>query len=78
MAELFVTSKQNVSPHIRNIFEDKELAEDAVVKESLITAADDKTYTARLYNLDAILSVRYRVRSPRGAQFRRWANTACR
>jgi hypothetical protein len=51
------------------------LAEGAVVKESLTTAADGKRYLTKLYNLDAILAVGYRVRSPRGAQFRRWANT---
>lgn len=76
MAELFATSKQNVSLHLRNAFEDNELRDDSVVKESLTTAADGKDYRTRLYNLDAILAVGYRVRSPRGLQFRRWATTA--
>lgn len=76
MAELFGTSKQNISLHLKNIFEDNELRDDSVVKESLMTAADDKQYLTRLYNLDAILAVGYRVRSPRGVQFRRWASSA--
>ena len=75
MAELFDTTKQNVSLHLKNIFEDNELAEDSVVKDSLTTASDGKQYKTKLYNLDAILSVGFRVRSPRGSQFRRWANT---
>lgn len=75
LAELFDSTKQNVSLHLKNIFDDSELAEGAVVKESLTTAADGKRYLTKLYNLDAILAVGYRVRSPRGAQFRRWANT---
>lgn len=76
MAELFAATKQNISLHMKNIFEDKELDVDSVVKESLTTAADGKDYRTRLYNLDAILAVGYRVRSPRGVQFRRWATTA--
>ncbi|HEV2692120.1 MAG TPA: virulence RhuM family protein [Verrucomicrobiae bacterium] len=75
MAELFATTKQNVSLHLQNIFEDGELQEGSVVKESLTTAADGKSYETKLYNLDAILAVGYRVRSPRGVQFRRWAST---
>ncbi|MDH5377855.1 MAG: virulence RhuM family protein [Gammaproteobacteria bacterium] len=75
MAELFAATKQNISLHLKNIFEDGELLEDSVVKESLTTAADGKAYRTKLYNLDAILAVGYRVRSPRGVQFRRWAST---
>ena len=75
IAELFQTTKQNVSLHARNIFEDGELAEDSVVKESLTTAADGKRYRTKLYNLDLILAIGYRVRSPRGVQFRQWAST---
>jgi len=75
MAELFNASKQNVSLHLKNLFQDGELQDDSVVKESLTTAADGKTYRTKLYNLDAILAVGYRVRSPRGVQFRRWAST---
>ena len=75
MAELFDATKQNISLHLKNIFEDGELDVDSVVKESLTTAADGKRYKTLLYNLDAILAVGYRVRSPRGVQFRRWAST---
>ena len=75
MAELFDATKQNISLHLKNLFEDGELDEGAVVKESLTTAADGKRYSTLLYNLDAILAVGYRVRSPRGVQFRRWAST---
>jgi hypothetical protein len=75
MAELFNASKQNISLHLKNLFQDGELHEESVVKESLTTAADGKVYQTKLYNLDAILAVGYRVRSPRGVQFRRWAST---
>jgi hypothetical protein len=73
IAELFQTSKQNVSLHAKNIFQDNELSEDSVVKQSLTTAADGKNYRTRFYNLDLILAIGYRVRSVRGVQFRRWA-----
>ena len=75
MAELFDATKQNISLHLKNIFEDGELDGGSVVKESLTTATDGKRYQTQLYNLDAILAVGYRVRSPRGVQFRRWAST---
>jgi len=75
MAELFSATKQNISLHLKNIIADGELSEDSVVKDSLTTAADGKRYQTRLYNLDAILAVGYRVRSPRGVEFRRWAST---
>jgi hypothetical protein len=75
MAELFDATKQNISLHLKNLIEDGELDESSVVKDSLTTAADGKRYQTRLYNLDAILAVGYRVRSPRGVQFRRWAST---
>ena len=78
MATLFDTSKQNVSLHINNILSEKELLKDSVVKDSLTTAADGKLYRTKVYNLDAILAVGYRVRSPRGVQFRRWATTVLR
>jgi hypothetical protein len=73
MAELFQTSKQNISLHLRNIFEEQELDEHSVVKEYLTTASDGKKYAVMHYNLDAIISVGYRVKSPRGTQFRIWA-----
>lgn len=75
MAELFNTSKQNIAKHLKAIFTDQEVLEDAVVNQWLTTAADGKNYRVAHYNLDAILAVGYRVRSPRGVQFRRWAST---
>jgi hypothetical protein len=73
IAELYQTSKQNVSFHIRNIFDDRELAERSVVKEYLTTAADGKNYNTKFYNLDMILAIGYRVRSHWGTHFRKWA-----
>jgi hypothetical protein len=61
IAELFQTTKQNVSLHLKNIFDDDELAEESVVKESLTTAADGKSYQTKVYRLEAILAVGYRV-----------------
>lgn len=75
MAELFQTSKQNVAKHLKAIFAEHELGADSVVNQRLTTAADGKNYRVAHYNLDAILAVGYRVRSPRGVQFRRWAST---
>jgi len=75
MAELFATSKQNIGQHLKSIFEEGELMEASVVKQHFTTAADGKDYSTKLYNLEAILAVGYRVRSPRGVQFRRWAST---
>ena len=78
MAELFDATKQNISLHLKNIFEDGELEPSATVKESLtvqIEGAREVRRPVTLYNLDAILAVGYRVRSPRGVQFRRWAST---
>ncbi|MBQ8989355.1 MAG: virulence RhuM family protein, partial [Prevotella sp.] len=74
MAELFLTTKQNVSLHVNNIFREDELEEISVVKESLTTAKDGKRYRTKLYNLDVIISVGYRVKSKRGTKFRQWAN----
>jgi len=73
MAELFQTSKQNISLHINNIFKEGELNELSVVKEYLTTASDGKKYKTKFYNLDVIISVGYRVKSHRGTQFRIWA-----
>lgn len=75
MAELFATSKQNIAYHISNILEDKELSYNAVVKEYLTTALDGKNYKIKFYSLEMIMAVGFRVRSPRGVQFRQWANT---
>ena len=73
IAELFDTSKQNISYHLSNIFKDSELDENSVVKEFLTTAADGKNYKTKFYNLDAIISVGYRVNSTKATQFRIWA-----
>ncbi len=73
LSELFDTSKQNISLHIINIIEDKELESKSVVKEYLTTAVDGKEYNITFYSLDMILAVGYRVRSKRGVQFRQWA-----
>jgi hypothetical protein len=78
IGELFATSKQNVSLHLKNLFDEGELAADSVVKESLTTAADGKAYPTLWYSLEAILAVGYRVRSVRGIQFRQWATTRLR
>ena len=73
MSELFSTTRNNITLHIRNIFNEGELDEDSVCKESLRTAADGKKYRTKFYNLDAILSVGYRVNSINATAFRRWA-----
>lgn len=78
IAKLFQTTKQNVSLHAKNIFEDKELAPEATVKESLTVASEGGRQVKRkisYYNLDLILAIGYRVRSPHGVQFRQWAST---
>ena len=74
MAELFQTTRNNITLHIGNVFKEGELVEVSVRKESLLTAADGKNYRTKLYNLDVIISVGYRVKSQRGTQFRQWAN----
>ena len=74
MALLFETTRNNVTLHIGNIFKEGELDENSVCKESLLTASDGKSYRTKIYNLDVIISVGYRVRSRRGTQFRIWAN----
>ena len=78
LAELYQTTKQNISLHIQNILDDRELPSEAVVKEYLTTAADGKNYRTLHYSLDMILAVGYRVRSPRGTLFRQWATTRLR
>lgn len=75
MVQLFNVSKQNISLHIGNCFKEGELDEASVVKESLTTASDGKKYRVKYYNLDVIISVGYRVKSKRGVEFRRWANS---
>ena len=73
MAELFATSKPNISMHIANILKEKELNEISVVKKFLTTAADGKNYNVVFYSLEMIIAVGYRVRGLRGTQFRQWA-----
>ena len=81
MAELFQTTKQNVSLHIQNIYEERELERGATVKESLMVQLEGKRSVQRrveFYNLDVIISVGYRVKSLRGTQFRIWATQRLR
>ena len=78
MAELFDVSTDNVGLHLKNIYEDGELSREATAEESSVVQTEGTRQVQRpvtLYNLDAILAVGYRVRSPRGVQFRRWAST---
>jgi len=80
IAELFSTTRNNITMHISNIFKEGELEQEVVCKDSLLTtqhgAIEGKTQTklAKIYNLDVIISVGYRVKSKRGTQFRLWAN----
>ncbi|KPA09316.1 toxin Fic [Candidatus Magnetomorum sp. HK-1] len=73
MAELFGCSVDNISLHLKNIFKSNELNPDAVIEEFSATASDGKRYKTKCYNLDAILSIGYRVNSSRATQFRIWA-----
>ena len=74
MAELFSTTRNNITLHIGNIFKEGELDVNSVRKESLLTALDGKKYRTKFYNLDVIISVGYRVKSKVGTRFRQWAN----
>ena len=73
MAELFDTTVPNVNMHLKNLFERKEIEENSVIKDFLITASDGKKYKTKFYSLEAIIAVGYRVNSERGTQFRQWA-----
>ena len=73
MAELFDCSTDNISLHLKNIFADGELEKKAVTEKISATASDGKNYLTQFYNLDAIISVGYRVNSRRATQFRIWA-----
>lgn len=75
MAELFNVQKAAISKHLKNLFEDGEVDKNSVVSIWETTAADGKKYKVAFYSLDMILAVGFRVRSPRGTQFRRWANS---
>lgn len=78
MAELFEKDVRTINEHIQNIFEERELDEDSVIRKFRITAADGKSYDTLHYSLDVIISVGYRVKSLRGTQFRRWATAQLR
>ncbi len=78
IAALFDRDKSVISKHLKNIFEEGELVRDSVVAQNATTAADGKTYQVDYYRLEAILAVGYRVRSPRGTQFRQWATAQLR
>ena len=73
MAELFGCTPDNISQHLRNIFNDGELLKDSVTEKISATASDGKNYPTQFYNLDAIISVGYRVNSRKATQFRIWA-----
>lgn len=73
LCELFQKSKATISEHIKNVFEEGELQENAVVRKFRTTAADGKNYDTNFYNLDVVISVGYRVKSIQGTQFRIWA-----
>ncbi|MDP2791528.1 MAG: virulence protein RhuM/Fic/DOC family protein [Rectinemataceae bacterium] len=75
IASLFDRDKSSISRHLKNIFEQGELDQISVVAKNATTAADGKTYQVEYYNLDAILSVGYRVNSRQGTRFRQWATT---
>ena len=78
LSQLFGVSQDNIGLHLKNIYEDGELSREATTEESSVVQIEGQREvqrTLKLYNLDAILAVGYRVRSPRGAQFRRWAST---
>lgn len=73
MANLYDTTKNNISMHLKNIFDEGELQKDSVVKKFLTTASDGKNYNVLHYNLDAIISIGYRINSKKATEFRIWA-----
>lgn len=78
MAQLFDYTSDNVSLHLKNIFETSELKRESVTEKVSVTAADGKHYLTQFYNLDAIISVGYRVNSRRATKFRIWATGVLR
>lgn len=78
MAEHFAVDVRTVNEHLKNVFGSGELSDEAVIQKFRITAADGKRYLTQLYNLDAIISVGYRVNSVRATQFRQWATEVLR
>ena len=73
MAKLFDTSVPNINIHLKNCYEDGEINENSVIKDFLITAEDGKNYKTKFYNLDAIISIGYRIKSKTATLFRKWA-----
>ena len=73
LVEIYQSSKSNISEHLTNIFADKELEQDAVVRKFRTTATDGKNYQVMHYNLDVVIALGYRVQSPIAVRFRRWA-----
>ncbi len=78
LAELFNTSRPNITMHIKNIFDEGELSEVSVCKDFLHTATDGKKYTTKSYNLDLIISLGYRIKSDIATKFRQWATERLR
>lgn len=78
MANLYDTTKQNISYHLNNIFKEEELNKNSVVKDFLTTANDGKNYNVLHYNLDAIIAVGYRINSKKATEFRIWATKVLR
>jgi hypothetical protein len=73
MGELYGVNVRTVSEHLKNIFADNELEQDAVIRNFRITAADGKNYNTQHYNLSATIALGYKVNSERAVQFRKWA-----
>lgn len=78
LADLFETTIANINMHLKNIFQQKELDENSVIKDFLITASDGKQYKTKHYNLEVIIAIGYRVNSSRGTLFRQWATERLR
>lgn len=78
MATLFEVTVPTINEHLKNIFASGELTQDSAIRKFRITAADGKKYSTKLYNLDAIISVGYRMNSVRATQFRQWATHVLR
>jgi hypothetical protein len=78
MAELFSVDVRTISEHLKNIFASGELSDESAIRKFRNTAADGKSYLTQFYNLDAIISVGYRVNSLRATQFRQWATQVLR
>jgi hypothetical protein len=78
MGALFDCSTDNISLHLKNIFKENELEENAVTEEFSVTASDGKTYKTKHYNLDAIIAVGYRINSKRATAFRQWTTSVLR